>query len=193
MVDTGILISAAYVVLFWRAYLLEKATAGPSRGQTNPAERVSMMKKALKTLLILAISLVLLYGVFLWGFVSFLRAAGLGGAGDWACDSLPDPYEIWHINGATVVLVERDSPSGGRNVVGSFVWKSAWDEDLILVAQKPRRDSPDTESVFYAVDVASGEVFGPMDEAALETFCAEHRRNVANLSWLTLKELEKNY
>ncbi len=152
-----------------------------------------MMKKALKTLLILAISLALLYGVFLWGFVSFLRAAGLGGAGDWACDSLPDPYEIWHINGATVVLVERDGPSSGRDIVGSFVWKAAWDEDLILAAQKPRRDSPDTESVFYAVDVDSGEVFGPMDEAALETFCTEHRRNVANLSWLTLKELEKHY
>ena len=152
-----------------------------------------MMKKVLKILLILVISLALLYGVFLWGFVSFLRAAGLGGAGDWACDSLPDPYEIWHINGATVVLVERDGPSSGRDIVGSFVWKPAWDEDLILAAQKPRRDSPDTESVFYAVDVASGEVFGPMGEAALETFCAERRRNVANLSWLTLEELEKHY
>ena len=151
-----------------------------------------MMKKALKTLLILAISLALLYGVFLWGLVSFLRAAGLGGAGDWACDSLPDPYEIWHINGTTIVLVERDGPSGGRNVVGSFVWKAAWDEDLILVAQKPRRDSPDTESVFYAVDVASGEVLGPMDEAALETFCSERRHSVTNLPWLQLEELEKH-
>ena len=146
------------------------------------------MKKWLKTLLIVAVAMV--FG-FQLGIVAILHALGAGGAGDWSCDELPDPYEIWRLNADDINLCQRDGPGSAKPVVGSYVWKVAWNEELILAAQKPQRGSAEEKSVYYALDVSSGELNGPFSEEELDAFCAASQYEDPFPDWKTLDQLKK--
>ena len=89
---------------------------------------------------------------------------------DWENKALPGVYEIWRMNADTIALVEPQGEFLGRNVVESYVFRVAYNDEYIFVQQAESRTAvKEGAAAFYIVEVASGAVFGGYTEAEFET------------------------
>lgn len=126
-----------------------------------------------------------------------LLLCGCAGLGDWDAQLVED-YAIWRLNGREIVLVQEDeSGSGGRIVIGAYVYRVTWNEDFICAQ---RTDPPeageglpiDPEVDYYILRVSDGEVFGPYTAAEYKAQCKA--LGVSNLpDWVYVQDLDRNY
>ncbi|MBQ2061819.1 MAG: DUF3997 domain-containing protein [Oscillospiraceae bacterium] len=106
---------------------------------------------------------------------------GCAGMGDWASRPLAGNYEIWRLSVHNIVLLERDSPSGGRIVIDAEIYAVAWTDDYILLQHEAMEPDPDDYGRephgaldYYVLLVEGGQVLGPYDEAGFADACREH-------------------
>jgi len=88
------------------------------------------------------------------------------GYADWRYDDLPGRYSIIRINGRNISLCIDENEYLSDAVVGPFITEVAYNDDYIFVkkvdAPKESRYLDTTNPEYYIVDVASGEVTGPL-------------------------------
>ena len=136
------------------------------------------MKKALLTILVILICLVLLFfllrGVQTWVLKHLLKSIT---PRDWSVP-LPGRYEIQRINSQTIVLVERFPDGYDQTVVTSYINAYCYDQRYIgLWCAKDGPDdllgtAPDEDS-FYLVDSLENVIHGPLDPDAYEALCLQ--------------------
>ena len=112
---------------------------------------------------------------FMAGFavIGLLFAATIGAVlsppDDWENEDLPGVYEIWRVNADTIALVEPLGEFLGRNVVESYVFRVAYNDEYIFAQQAASRAAAqEGEAAYYIVVVASGAVSGGYTRAEFE-------------------------
>jgi hypothetical protein len=119
--------------------------------------------------------------VLLIVFCVSLLLSACSGAADWSYDGLPGDYEVWRINSKDISLCQpSESGTTADTIVGAYVDQIAFNERYIAVQQvKPTdRDNPDKsrddwEISYYLLDTDTGDLLGPLDEAAFQDACAQ--------------------
>lgn len=108
-----------------------------------------------------------------------LLLSACSGAADWRYDELPGDYEIWRTSSESISLCQasEDEPCA-QIIVYPYVDQIAFNERYIAVQQlKPtnsddlKKSRDDWKRVYYLLDTETGDLLGPLDEAAFQDAC----------------------
>ena len=106
---------------------------------------------------------------FLYIFAVAILMAGCPRLGSFYEEDLGNGYDVWAADVIEQVAVykKHKQGSGGVEVVPSMVFAYGWNDDFILAKQHPLKShrKVDTSITYwYIVEVASGNVHGPLSE-----------------------------
>jgi len=112
-------------------------------------------------------------------FAVAIFVAGCPRFGHFYEEDLGNGYAVWAtdvMEEAAVFKKNKRGPSGGVEVVPSVVFAYGWNDDFILAKQHPVKDFTKVDASitnWYIVEVASGNVHGPLDEGEFNKLKAE--------------------
>lgn len=110
-----------------------------------------------------------------------LLLSACSGAADWTYDGLPGGYEVWRTSSESISLClpSEDGPTA-QDIVYSYVDQIAFNERYIAAQQlKPmnsddlKKSHDDWKLFYYLLDTETGDLLGPLDEAAFQDACAK--------------------
>ncbi|MET0017959.1 DUF3997 domain-containing protein [Oscillibacter sp.] len=101
------------------------------------------------------------------------------GAADWRYDELPGGYEIWRTSSESIALcLPSEDGVTAQDIVFPYVDQIAFNERYIAAQQLKPMNSDDLKKsrdhwkrVYYLLDTDTGDLLGPLDEAAFQDAC----------------------
>lgn len=141
------------------------------------------MKKSLIIIVISVLVLIVVYTLF--------NSDAQIGNNDWSY-SLPNNYEIWHINSEQIVCGKKTSEhSIGENVGGYYVSEFCYDDKYICLQCIPTYgeasdNTTKSQTDFYIIDSSTDKEYGPFTQTEFEDKLEE--LNLTNLcAWIKTK------